>query len=155
VQDEVLRLAGGRSEERQMVEKKMAIYERALRHHPGSDTLLLALLHETGRVEDADTTIRAWRRTLGRHGGSVRLWRAYLSYRRGHFSTFSVASMRRICAEALQALGVERARRAAAGAPEEVVAEVAEGQLAVLMDLCELESGSGHTELMVARLQVS
>jgi hypothetical protein len=62
----------------------------------------------------------AWRRTLARHGGSVRLWRHYLAFRRGHFSTFSVASMRRIFAEALQALGVERARRSAAGAPEEV-----------------------------------
>lgn len=56
--------------------------------------------------------------------------------------------------QALQALGVERVRRQQSHAPPELVEEMYHAQLDLVVDLCQLEMHSGHTEMMVARVQV-
>ena len=77
-----------------VAEKKIAILEQALRHHPGSDELLLALLGTVEVVLSGDDVEERWRRVLARHGGSARLWQAFLSWQRARFGTFSCSAMR-------------------------------------------------------------
>ncbi|KAK3259090.1 hypothetical protein CYMTET_31898 [Cymbomonas tetramitiformis] len=156
-QDERLHLLRRRAaaEVKQVKEKKVAIYERALTWHPGSDTLLLALLTEEGKLEDAEQIEKRWRQELGRHAGSPRLWREFLAARRARFSGFSVSSLRRVYDEALQALALERARRVRAGAPPQAVRELAQAQVDMIIELCEMEMQSGHTARGVAQLQAA
>ncbi len=77
-----------------VAEKKIAILEQALRHHPGSDELLLALLGAVEVVLSGDDVEERWRRVLAHHGGSARLWQAFLSWQRARFGTFSCPAMR-------------------------------------------------------------
>jgi hypothetical protein len=77
-----------------VAEKKIAILEQALRHHPGSDELLLALLAAVEVVVSGDDVEDRWRRVLAHHSGSARLWQAFLSWQRARFGTFSCSAMR-------------------------------------------------------------
>ena len=163
-----------RGGERGAAEKKIAILEHALRLHPGSDELLLALLRavrggsmqgergalgggpavagatsaaaggcvhsstaafargcpanccrtrplpcpapQAEAVCDEQELERRWRWVLARHGGSARLWRAYLAGRRARFAGFRARELAAAYNDALGALRREHRRRAAQGA---------------------------------------
>eukprot|EP00232_Nephroselmis_pyriformis_P023685 CAMPEP_0182854094 /NCGR_PEP_ID=MMETSP0034_2-20130328/1052_1 /TAXON_ID=156128 /ORGANISM="Nephroselmis pyriformis, Strain CCMP717" /LENGTH=497 /DNA_ID=CAMNT_0024984891 /DNA_START=122 /DNA_END=1612 /DNA_ORIENTATION=- len=154
-QDEFLRLSRKRTQVVSTVEKKIAIYERALVHHPGSDRLLLALLEAARQISDRDATAARWSAVLSRHRGSARLWREWLRMQRSTFSGFSASSLRRAYARALSALGAERAKRRGEGAPPEVLEEAEGAVLEVLLGSIAVELQSGHTELGLARLQAA
>ncbi|KAK9818916.1 hypothetical protein WJX81_005554, partial [Elliptochloris bilobata] len=139
-------------------EKKIAILEQALAHHPGSDELLLALLGAAEVAAPADEVLQRWRRVLSRHGGSGHLWRAFLAWRRGGSSgggTAAVTALRHDYADALMALAREQARRRRDGAPADVVAEVEREWTDMLCDAVRLELQAGHTEQGVARIQAA
>ncbi|GAB4821148.1 hypothetical protein N2152v2_008194 [Parachlorella kessleri] len=146
-------LRRGAAGERAVAEKKVAILERALVHHPGSDRLLLALL-EAARPLCTEPEMEArWRRILARHGGSPQLWKRYLLYRRSQFAGFNVGEVAGLYLEALQALHRERLRRIKEGAPADVVAGVESEMASLALDWCSLRLQSGHTETAVAGIQ--
>ncbi|KAK9820400.1 hypothetical protein WJX72_009973 [[Myrmecia] bisecta] len=134
-------------------EKKIAILERALGHHPGSEQLLLALLEAAATISSADELRERWERVLSRHGGSARLWREYLSWRGTQFGAFNVSSIRETYMDALEALGSEQARRQREGAPGPVREEVERALVATFTDACRFDLHSGHSERAVACLQ--
>jgi hypothetical protein len=93
--------SSGRISRAGLAEKKIAILEQALVHHPGSDELLLALLGAAEAVATPEQLRERWRSILARHSGSARLWRAFLSWRRGHFSSFTCSSIRNAYGDAI------------------------------------------------------
>ncbi len=91
----------GKASKAGVAEKKIAILEQALVHHPGSDELLLALLAAAEALAAPEDLRERWKRILSRHGGSGRLWAAYLAWRRAQFGTFSCSAMRSAYGDAI------------------------------------------------------
>eukprot|EP00898_Chlorokybus_atmophyticus_P000447 jgi/Chlat1/1402/Chrsp12S01975 len=157
-QDELIRLSR-RKVALQHLDKKMAIYERALQHHPDSEALILAYLETCSQADEFDVAVKKWERALSRHPSSVKLWFAYIAFRRCQFSKFSVASMRQIHANAAAAFVLERNRlRAGAKQPNRTsflssIAEAETALLDVICDSCRFEWQSGHSEVAIARFQ--
>ena len=60
-------------------EKRRAILSRGLSHNPESEVLMLALMREEARLEDAATLKGRWRQILGQHADKPALWRAYIA----------------------------------------------------------------------------
>ncbi|EFN57952.1 hypothetical protein CHLNCDRAFT_142066 [Chlorella variabilis] len=154
-QDEAVRLGPPRrGGERGAAEKKIAILEKALSLHPGSDELLLALLKAAEAVCDDSELERRWRAVLARHSGSPRLWRAYLHHRRTRFSGFSAVEVAAAYDDAFAALHREHRRRAAQGAPPSALAPLEAEAAAVAVEGAQLRLAAGATERAVAALQV-
>ena len=142
--------------------KQVAILERALGSHPGSESLLLALLDASLAAGEAPAGVDArWEAALQAAPGAPRLWRGYVTrIATVHGPGAADAASRR----ALTALSVERDRRVAAlqamppGSPgfDDVAAAVAQVEdtlvdTAIAAVVTDLEAG--HEERGVARLQ--
>lgn len=91
----------GKASKAGVAEKKIAILEQGLVHHPGSDELLLALLRTAEVVATPEDLKERWRNILARHSGSAKLWQAYLTWRRGQFGTFSCSALRNAYGDAI------------------------------------------------------
>jgi hypothetical protein len=142
-----------RGAERATAEKKLAVLERALRHHPASEELLLALLETAAVVCDEDELARRWAAVLARHGGSAALWNRYLDRRKRHFAGFSVPVVSRAFAAAVGALAKERDRVRRGGAPGALAA--AESELvAVLLAGAQLLLQSGQSGPGISQVQI-
>lgn len=66
--------------ETSVVEKKIAIYEKALSHHPDSEELLLGYLEACQRVMESEKLHALWDRVIAQHPGRMRLWKAYIRF---------------------------------------------------------------------------
>ena len=142
--------------------KQVAILERALASHPGSESLLLALLDAAQAAGEAPAGLDArWEAALQAAPGAPRLLRGYVARMATvHGPRAADASSRR----ALAALGVERDRRVAAlhamppGSPgfddvSSAVAQVEDTLVDVAISAVVTDMEAGHEERGVARLQ--
>lgn len=102
------------------MEKKIAIYEKALTYHPDSEELLLGYLDACQKVMEADKVKALWDRIIGQHTGRMKLWKGYIRYHevpflvhyftstlvltsnQAEFSSFSVSVVRSAFQTALQ-----------------------------------------------------
>ena len=143
--------------------KQVAILERALSHHPGSESVLLALLDAAQAAGDAPTLMDArWESALRSAPGAPRLWRTFLSRvatRSGPGDALTAA-----CRRAVAALAMERDRRAASlrampvDSPgyDEVASSVSfvdDALIDVVMTTIEADLEAGHEARGVRRLQ--
>ncbi|KAL6770078.1 hypothetical protein ACKKBG_A33510 [Auxenochlorella protothecoides x Auxenochlorella symbiontica] len=156
LQDEVARsmARGGKGVERAATEKKIAILERALHHHPGSERLLLALLEAAKVICDEAEMARRWRAVLEAHPDSPALWRAFLYSRLRAFSCFNAMEVEAQYAAAVRSVAGALALRRARGA-DLAELEAWERQLAGLaLQGVLLMRQSGHTEAFVGSIQL-
>eukprot|EP00884_Botryococcus_braunii_P002438 jgi/Botrbrau1/12195/Bobra.0186s0100.2 len=138
-----------------VAEKKIAILEAALQHHPGSDHLLLALLDAAKGLLDNDELQGRWRRVLQRYSGSGRLWTHYLAWRKGEFREFLLSDIRDNYAAAMRGLAREVGRRKKEGAPQDVVDEAVFQLVGILAEAGRLELQSGNAPQCLARVQAA
>lgn len=159
-QDEAAAGGGARRgrERAAAAEKKISILERALTHHPGADALLLALLEAAAAVCDPDELQQRWQRALAVHGGSARLWHAYMLRMRCQLSTFSAGDVAAGYLRAAAAVHREVRRQAAAAeggfASEEGVGGVECAWVGLVLEGLMVQLQTGHTEAAVAAVQV-
>ncbi|KFM25731.1 NRDE2-like protein [Auxenochlorella protothecoides] len=145
---------GGKGVERAATEKKIAILERALHHHPGSERLLLALLEAAKVICDEAEMARRWRAVLEAHPDSPALWRAFLHSRLRAFSCFNAMEVEAQYAAAVRSVAGALALRRARGA-DLAELEAWERQLAGLaLQGVLLMRQSGHTEAFVGSIQL-
>lgn len=142
--------------------KQVAILERALGSHPGSESLLLALLDAALAAGEAPAGLDArWEAALQAAPGAPRLWRGYVTRMATvHGPRAADAASRR----ALTALSVERDRRVAAlqAMPQNspgfddvaaAVAQVEDTLVETAIAAVVIDMEAGHEERGVARLQ--
>ncbi|XP_073143744.1 uncharacterized protein [Henckelia pumila] len=159
-QDKVSRMQPHKGVRLQTLEKKISILEKATEFNPDSEDLLLALLNAYQTRDSSDVLIRRWERILASNSGSYKLWREFFRVVQGEFSRFKVSEMRKIYANAIQALGgacIKQHRQACPSGNETPVdpsiVQLELGLVDIFLSLCRLEWQAGYQELATALFQ--
>lgn len=159
-QDELIKQASRKAAIQQAVEKKVAVLEKALEHHPFSEDLLLLFLETCRKKDTATTLVSKWENAIKHNLGSYKLWREYLHFRRGEFSLFTVSSLQKLYIHALQSFSTAHNRRHWEGGTGEKTrivqgneTETEKSLLSLFVDLCRFEWQTGHHELAIGLCQ--
>ncbi|KAK2655649.1 hypothetical protein Ddye_008701 [Dipteronia dyeriana] len=144
----------------QILEKKISILEKAVEFNPDNEELLLSLMKAYLSRDSTDVLIGRWETVLMQHSGSFKLWRQFLHVVQGEFSKFKVSDMRKLYANAIQALsaacGKQFRQVHQTVKPHSVDSAIVELELClveIFLSLCRLEWQAGYQELTTALFQ--
>lgn len=153
-QDELIKAASKKAAVQQAVEKKIAVLEKALEVHPCSEDLWLLFLNTCRRKDLASALLSKWESAIKHIPWSYRLWRAYLHFRLGEFSLFTVSSVRKTYIHALQTYLAAHNLKGQAGKTEDSSrSEMEQNLVSLFVDLCRFEWQTGHHEFAVGLFQ--
>eukprot|EP00731_Ephydatia_muelleri_P027425 Em0019g298a len=76
-----------------LLERKIAIFERALENNPTSVPLLIGHMELCVEVWEEDKLLKRWKDLVFKHPNSPELWLAYIQFCQSHFSSFTVTAM--------------------------------------------------------------
>ncbi|XP_023745641.1 uncharacterized protein LOC111893790 isoform X2 [Lactuca sativa] len=136
----------------QTLEKKISILERAVEVNPDNEELLLALMNAYQRRDNNDVLIGRWEKLLMHHSGSYKLWREFLRIVQGDFSKFKVSEVRKMFANAIQALSAACSKQHRQAHQNDMVDQEL-GLVNIFVSLCHFEWQSGYQELATALFQ--
>ncbi|KAG9268986.1 hypothetical protein AMEX_G18027 [Astyanax mexicanus] len=94
----------GRLTVRALLERKLAIVERALEVNPGSVELKLVKLALCQELWDPPALLKEWKKLVFLHPNSSTLWRRFLLFTQTHFSSFSTSRVSAAYAKCLSTL---------------------------------------------------
>lgn len=115
VEDEAMRSPGlyaieeGEREERKrplklILEKKLAILERAIDSNQSSVDLKLAKLKLCAEFWEPSALVREWQKLMFLHPNNTALWQKYLLFCQSQFSTFSISKIHSLYGKCLSTL---------------------------------------------------
>lgn len=87
-----------------LMERKVAILDKAIAHNPKCVKLLTARLNIAAEYWEASTLHQEWRNVLFQNPVSIELWKEYLNLIENNFEGFSVASALKTYASCIQKL---------------------------------------------------
>ncbi|XP_043929557.1 nuclear exosome regulator NRDE2 [Protopterus annectens] len=87
-----------------ILEKKMAILDRAIESNPESVDLKLARLKLYEELWEASALLKEWQKLVFLHPNSADLWQKYLMFCQSQFSTFSVTKVNSIYGKCISTL---------------------------------------------------
>lgn len=143
----------------QTLEKKISILERAVEVNSDNEELLLALMNAYQRRDNNDVLIGKWEKLLMHHSGSYKLWREFLRIVQGDFSRFKVSEVRKMFANAIQALSAacskqhRQARQNDKPSSDPLLVDQELGLVNIFISLCRFEWQTGYQELATALFQ--
>ncbi|KAL0441157.1 UNVERIFIED_CONTAM: hypothetical protein Sradi_0054600 [Sesamum radiatum] len=159
-QDKVASMQPHKGARLQTLEKKISILEKAAELNPESEDLLLSLMNAYRSRDSTDILIRRWEKILMSNSGSYKLWREFLWVVQGEFSRFKVSDMRKMYANAIQALAgacIKQHRQVHpsgnATSVDPAIIQLELGLVDVFIGLCRLEWQAGYQELATALFQ--
>ncbi|KAL6070651.1 Reverse transcriptase domain-containing protein [Balamuthia mandrillaris] len=169
-QDEYQALSSrGGASAKLVLDKKLAIYEKALAANSNSFVLLSGYLLTSAKVLDGERTLRLWEQTLNEHPADVKLWKLYISFRISSFSTFTVSEIRETFISAIQTLNEQRLvlmmlptseqnlkqdeRRRTERKREKELRRMEQAMLEVFVQACYFEKRAGYSEKAIAMFQ--
>ncbi|KAL3628942.1 hypothetical protein CASFOL_027988 [Castilleja foliolosa] len=159
-QDKVASMQPHKGARLQTLEKKISILEKATEINPDSEDLIISLMNAYQSRDSIDVLIRRWEKILTLNSGSYKLWIEFLRVVQGDFSRFKVSEMRRMYANAIQALAgacIKQHRQVhPSGSAIPVDPEIVRLELSlvdVFLGLCRLEWQAGYQELATALFQ--
>ncbi|KAL0356389.1 UNVERIFIED_CONTAM: hypothetical protein Sradi_4085800 [Sesamum radiatum] len=159
-QDKVASMQPHKGARLQTLEKKISILEKAAELNPESEDLLLSLMNAYRSRDSTDVLIRRWEKILMSNSGSYKLWREFLWVVQGEFSRFKVSDMRKMYANAIQALAgacIKQHRQVHpsgnATSVDPAIIQLELGLVDVFIGLCRLEWQAGYQELATALFQ--
>ncbi|CAH9122186.1 unnamed protein product [Cuscuta epithymum] len=159
-QDKVASMQQHKLARLQILEKKISILEKATELNPDSEDLLLSLMKAYQRRDSTDVLISRWEKILLQNSDSYLLWREFLRVVQGEFSRFKVSEMRKVYANAIQALSgacsaqhrqFSQGFTSASLDPAIVKLEI--GLVDIFVCLCRFEWQAGYKELATALFQ--
>eukprot|EP01080_Neovahlkampfia_damariscottae_P010072 gene10072-2493_t len=143
-QDEYLKLQK-RKNYTTISEKKILIYEAALKENPNSVPLLVGHLKESREILPHQLLESGWRKALSRVPESEELWREYFLFKKSIFSEFNCTNMRNIYGKCFATLYRSKT--------EKNSNTIEKTMLSILYDYCIFEKESGYTEKSIAIMQ--
>ncbi|KAI4568516.1 hypothetical protein MJT46_008314 [Ovis ammon polii x Ovis aries] len=160
-QDEVMRSPGlyaveeGEPETRKrslrlVLEKKLAVLERAIESNPSSVDLKLAKLKLCTEFWEPTTLLKEWQKLIFLHPNNTALWQKYLLFCQSQFSTFSVSKIQSLYGKCLSTLSAVR-DGSIVSHPELPGTE--EAMFALFLQQCHFLRQAGHTEKAVSLFQ--
>lgn len=87
-----------------ILEKKLAILERAIESNPNDVDLKLAKLKLCTEFWEPSTLIKEWQKLVFLHPNNPLLWQKYLLFCQSQFSTFSVSKVHSLYGKCLSTL---------------------------------------------------
>ncbi|KAG6401993.1 hypothetical protein SASPL_138861 [Salvia splendens] len=159
-QDKVASKQSHKGARLQILEKKISILEKATEINPESEDLLISLMKAYQIRDSTDVLIRRWEKILTSNSGSCKLWKEFLRVLGGEFSRFKVSELRKMYANAIQALAgacLKQQRQAhpsdSATTIDPAIIQLELGLVDVFIGLCRLEWQAGYQELATALFQ--
>ncbi|XP_057854710.2 uncharacterized protein LOC131064559 isoform X2 [Cryptomeria japonica] len=159
-QDEIASGQRKRSVQLQALEKKISILEKALELNPDSEELMLFFLETCRKRDNVSVLNQRWEDALVKHSGSYKLWRGFLQFCKGEFSSFTVSKMRKMYGHALQALSAARnqlyrkvCESVKSKLPCKELVESEQALVDIFVSLCKFEWQAGHQELAIGLFQ--
>uniref|UniRef100_A0A8C3W8H3 Nuclear exosome regulator NRDE2 n=1 Tax=Catagonus wagneri TaxID=51154 RepID=A0A8C3W8H3_9CETA len=160
-QDEVMKSPGlyaieeGEQEKRKrslrlVLEKKLAILERAIESNQSSVELKLAKLRLCTEFWEPSTLVKEWQKLIFLHPNNTALWQKYLLFCQSQFSTFSVSKIQSLYGKCLSTLSAVK-DGSILSHPELPGTE--EAMFALFLQQCHFLRQAGHSEKAVSLFQ--
>lgn len=160
-QDEVMKSPGlyaieeGEQEKRKrslklLLEKKLAILERAIESNPSCVDLKLAKLQLCTELWEPATLLREWQKLIFLHPNNTALWHKYLLFCQSQFSTFSISKIHSLYGKCLSTLSAVK-DGSILSHPELPGTE--EAMFALFLQQCHFLRQAGHSEKAVSLFQ--
>jgi len=89
---------------RTIIEKKIAVFEKALQKNPNSVELIVGHLDLCNEIMDAEELVQKWKRVSFVHPNNTLLWRHYLLFMQSRFSVFSFSKTTAVFGKCLSTL---------------------------------------------------
>ncbi|KAL9952401.1 hypothetical protein ACROYT_G039651 [Oculina patagonica] len=135
---------------RTVIEKKIAVFEKALQKNPNSVELIVGHLGLCNEIMDAEELAQKWKRVSFVHPNNTLLWRHYLLFMQSRFSVFSFSKAAAVYGKCLSTLSsIKEGTFASHQAEGDLESEM----LDLFIRQCQFTRQSGHTEKAVACLQ--
>nr|XP_048305387.1 nuclear exosome regulator NRDE2 [Myodes glareolus] len=160
-QDEVMRSPGlyaledGEQEKHRkslklLLEKKLAVLERAIESNPSSVDLKLAKLQLCAEFWEPSALAKEWQKLLFLHPNNTDLWQRYLSFCQSQFGTFSVSKLHSLYGKCLSTLS---AVKDGSILSHPVLPGTEEAMFALFLQQCHFLRQAGHSEKVVSLFQ--
>ncbi|XP_074921736.1 nuclear exosome regulator NRDE2 isoform X3 [Chelonoidis abingdonii] len=133
-----------------ILEKKLAILERAIESNPNDVDLKLAKLKLCTEFWEPSSLIKEWQKLVFLHPNNPVLWQKYLLFCQSQFSTFSVSKVHSLYGKCLSTLG---AVQDGSMVSHPVLPGTEEAMLAVFLQQCHFLRQAGHSEKAVSLFQ--
>ena len=133
-----------------LIERKLAIFDRALESNPLSVDLLVGQMKLVEEVWETEKIVKRWKDLVFQQPNKPRLWLSYVEFCQTRFSSFSSPSLSSLyckCLSTLSAIqdGTLRSHQPGPDTPEYL--------LAIFTLYCSFLKQTGHTEKAVACFQ--
>ena len=139
-----------RRQQMALMERKIAIYEKALEKNPINVELLTGHMVLCQEVWERERVTRRWKDLVFRQPQCAKLWLGYILYCQTHYSSFSTSSLIATYTKALSTLSAILEGSMVSHKPED---NTEEAMLAIFASLCSFLQQAGHTEKALACFQ--
>uniref|UniRef100_A0A8B9C224 NRDE-2, necessary for RNA interference, domain containing n=1 Tax=Anser brachyrhynchus TaxID=132585 RepID=A0A8B9C224_9AVES len=133
-----------------ILEKKLAILERAIESNPSNVDLKLARLKVCAEFWEPPALIKEWQKLIFIHPNNPELWKKYLLFCQSQFSTFSVSKINGLYGKCLTTLAAVQDGSMVSHPP---LPGTEEAMLAIFIQQCHFLRQAGHSEKAVSLFQ--
>ncbi|XP_010151416.1 PREDICTED: protein NRDE2 homolog [Eurypyga helias] len=133
-----------------ILEKKLAILERAIESNPSNVDLKLARLKICTEFWEPPAVIKEWQKLIFLHPNNPELWKKYLLFCQSQFTTFSVSKINSLYGKCLTTLSAVQDGSMVSHPP---LPGTEEAMLAIFVQQCHFLRQAGHSEKAVSLFQ--
>ncbi|ERE73670.1 putative UPF0614 protein [Cricetulus griseus] len=133
-----------------LLEKKLAVLERAIESNPSSVDLKLAKLQLCAEFWEPSALAKEWQKLLFLHPNNTDLWQRYLSFCQSQFGTFSVSKLHSLYGKCLSTLS---AVKDGSILSHPVLPGTEEAMFALFLQQCHFLRQAGHSEKVISLFQ--
>ncbi|XP_069714794.1 nuclear exosome regulator NRDE2 [Phaenicophaeus curvirostris] len=133
-----------------ILEKKLAILERAIESNPSNVDLKLARLKICTEFWEPPSLIKEWQKLIFLHPNNPELWKKYLLFCQSQFTTFSVSKINSLYGKCLTTLA---AVQDGSMVSHPLLPGTEEAMLAIFIQQCHFLRQAGHSEKAVSLFQ--
>ncbi|XP_065883465.1 nuclear exosome regulator NRDE2-like isoform X2 [Dysidea avara] len=133
-----------------LIERKMAIFEKAMQTNPLSVDLIKGYMALCEEVWDHDKMVKSWRDTVFKLPHKASLWVDYILYCQRQFSFFTVSQLCAVYAKGISMLSSLHEGVLRSHTPD---ADIEESMVSIIALFCIFLRNAGHTEKAVALYQ--
>ncbi|KAJ7345101.1 hypothetical protein JRQ81_001051 [Phrynocephalus forsythii] len=133
-----------------ILEKKLAILERAIESNPNNVDLQLARLKLCTEFWEPSAVIKEWQKLVFLHPNNPELWQKYLLFCQSQFSTFAVSKIHNLYGKCLSTLS---AVQDGSMVSHPVLPGTEEAMLVIFLQQCHFLRQAGHSEKAISLFQ--
>lgn len=126
---------------RTIVEKKIAVFEKALQQNPSSVELIMGHLDLCSEIMEGEELVQKWKKVSFVHPNNITLWYHYLRFVQSRFSVFSFSNTSAVYGKCLSTLS---AIKEGTFTSHEADEDIESGILDLFIQQCQFARQSGN-----------